>query len=222
MRFSVIDWVWMSSGRTPSARKAATTRLIASLLPVLAAAAAGATVETPAVKRASFGLESVRPEAEIWTSTSSRWSPRASGGGVSQAESERPSRAKQASERIMPTAYTLAAPNGIGRCSKWTGGLPGVIFLCQVEGAGSWKGATMGDRDRREDALAPGHWRVTAQPYLAAAAAPAGLQAGSSSLAAAPRRTGGHPLIATAICAGILLLWLADRNIISATSGRGS
>jgi hypothetical protein len=84
----------------------------------------------------------------------------------------------------------------------------------------------MGEQDRREEALAPGHWRVTATPYSVAAApavaAPAGAEAGPVSALAAPsRRTGGRPLIATAICAGVLLLWLASNSSIHPRSGVG-
>src|SRR4051812_40176463 len=122
----------MSSARTPRARMAATTRLIASLLPVLAAAAVGATVETPAVKRASSGLVSARPPAEIWTSTSSRWSPRASGGGLSQAARIAQSGATDREARILcllerfwhhPTTRQSPADHyleGLARCNWLT------------------------------------------------------------------------------------------------------
>jgi len=83
----------------------------------------------------------------------------------------------------------------------------------------------MSERDRGEDRPAPGNWRVTAQPYSAvpaqagAAAAPvspapplAGSQAAPLPAEAAPVRSGGHPLIATAICLGLLLLSLAGQS----------
>jgi hypothetical protein len=82
--------------------------------------------------------------------------------------------------------------------------------------------AMMDERDRREGALAPGYWRVTAQPYPAAAAPArpeaAPVPAGFAPPAVAPRRGGGRPLLATAICAGLLLLWLAGRSSVPTQS----
>lgn len=86
-------------------------------------------------------------------------------------------------------------------------------------------GASMGDRDRGAEAPAPGNWRVTARPMpgaVAAAAsqarpapsvdAPAAPGAGPAPSADAPARAGGHPLLATAICVGLLLLSLAGQG----------
>jgi hypothetical protein len=132
----------------------------------------------------------------------------------------------------MRSAYTLAAPNGIGpaigtRPATETGRIdsPQPPFCARLIAQGrDCGGVFMGEHDRREEAPAPGNWRVTAQPYSKAAvpagsAGPAGSAAGPVSPAvappaAAPGRTGGRPLLATAICAGMLLLWLAGRTTI--------
>ena len=72
-------------------------------------------VDTPAVKRASSGLVSARPDAEIWTSTSSRWSPRASGGGLSQAASRAAYAAAYRAARARAESYAEAAALRIDR-----------------------------------------------------------------------------------------------------------
>jgi len=82
----------------------------------------------------------------------------------------------------------------------------------------------MSEQDRREEAPAPGHWRVTAQPISKAAApavsaTPAGSGAGPVSSAAAPGRTGGRPLLATLIGVGILALSLAGQDGARMDSG---
>ena len=81
----------------------------------------------------------------------------------------------------------------------------------------------MSEQDRREEAPAPGHWRVTAQPISKAAASavsatPAGSGAGPVS-SAAPGRTGGRPLLATLIGVGILALSLAGQDGTPTGSG---
>ena len=81
----------------------------------------------------------------------------------------------------------------------------------------------MSEQDRREEAPAPGHWRVTAQPIAKAAApavsaTPAGSGAGPVS-SAAPGRTGGRPLLATLIGVGILALSLAGQDGTRMDSG---
>ena len=72
----------------------------------------------------------------------------------------------------------------------------------------------MSQRERDADAPAPGNWRVIAQPYSAVPApapGPAGSEAISDPGAEPPRRA-GRPLLATSICAGLLLLSLAGRD----------
>jgi hypothetical protein len=59
--------------------------LIVALLRALASREVAAIVSTPTVKRASSGRMSARPEAETWTSTSSRSTPRGSGADFEQA-----------------------------------------------------------------------------------------------------------------------------------------
>jgi hypothetical protein len=79
----------------------------------------------------------------------------------------------------------------------------------------------MGERDWREEAPAPGNWRVTAQP-LSMAATPARSEAATAAPAVAPSRTGGRPLLATLICAGVLALSLAGQGTTPMESGGGS
>ena len=69
----------------------------------------------------------------------------------------------------------------------------------------------MSERDRGEETPAPGNWRVTAQPYSAAAVPPES-QAAPASSPAAPAKTGGRPLLATLICVGVLALSLAGQS----------
>jgi hypothetical protein len=79
----------------------------------------------------------------------------------------------------------------------------------------------MSERDRGEEAPAQGNWRVTAQPYSAAAAAPAGSQAAPASSPDAPAKAGGRPLIATLICVGVLALSLAGQSSTPMVPGSG-
>jgi hypothetical protein len=89
----------------------------------------------------------------------------------------------------------------------------------------------MSDHQRGEEPPAPGHWRVIAQPYARPASAPPSTsptsprspsplsEGGPVAPPVVPARGGGHPLVATAICAGILLLWLLGERRIHPESG---
>lgn len=79
----------------------------------------------------------------------------------------------------------------------------------------------MSERDRGEEATAPGNWRVTAQPY-SARPAPAAVQAASGERGAVPAKSGGHPLVGTLACLAVLGMALAGQGSTPVESDGGA